>query len=134
MASDAPLGPLDPAPSPGDEREPSFANPGVVGMWLFLAAGRLLVSRLPLVPNKDLLFANFAIILIGQGEALSELVAFTAALTLFAHVLFKANVARKEATMKSAAQKLVLLLQSSRAGGKASKPAPSSDAGVTAKR
>ena len=66
-----------------------FAMPEVsVGMWLFLAAGRLLVSRLPFVPNKDLLFANFAILLIGQGEALSELVAFTAALTLLAHVAF----------------------------------------------
>lgn len=65
-----------------------FAMPDVsIGMWLFLAAGRLLVSRLPLVPNKDLLFANFAILLIGQGEALSELVAFTAALTLLAHIL-----------------------------------------------
>lgn len=65
-----------------------FAMPEVsVGMWMFLAAGRLLVSRLPLVPNKDLLFANFAIILIGQGEALSELVAFTAALTLLVHVV-----------------------------------------------
>ena len=68
-----------------------FAMPEVsVGMWLFLAAGRLLVSRLPLVPNKDLLFANFAIILIGQGEALSELIAFTAALTLVAHAGFVA--------------------------------------------
>lgn len=68
-----------------------FAMPEVsVGMWLFLAAGRLLVSRLPLVPNKDLLFANFAIILIGQGEALSDLVAFTAALTLVAHAAFVA--------------------------------------------
>jgi heme/copper-type cytochrome/quinol oxidase subunit 3 len=38
MASDSPLGPIDPPPGPGDEREPSFANPGVVGMWLFLAA------------------------------------------------------------------------------------------------
>ncbi|MEZ0497130.1 hypothetical protein [Sphingomonas sp. IW22] len=65
-----------------------FAMPEVsIGMWLFLAAGRLLVSRLPLVPNKDLLFANFAIILIGQGEALSELVAITAALTLLMHVI-----------------------------------------------
>lgn len=64
-----------------------FALPSVsVGMWLFLAAGRLLVSRLPLVPNKDLLFANFAIILIGQDHALSELIAFTAALTLLVHV------------------------------------------------
>jgi hypothetical protein len=64
-----------------------FALPGVpVGMWLFLAAGRLLVSRLPLVPNKDLLFANAAILLIGQDQALSELIAFTAALTLLVHV------------------------------------------------
>lgn len=65
-----------------------FALPGVsVGMWLFLAAGRLLVSRLPLVPNKDLLFANFAILLIGQDRTLSELIAFTAALTLLVHVV-----------------------------------------------
>lgn len=65
-----------------------FALPNVsIGMWLFLAAGRLLVSRLPLVPNKDLLFANFAILLIGQDRALSELVAFTAALTLLVHVV-----------------------------------------------
>ena len=64
-----------------------YALPGVsIFMWLFLAAGRLLVSRLPLVPNKDLLFANFAIILIGQNRALSELMAFSAALTLLIHV------------------------------------------------
>jgi hypothetical protein len=63
-----------------------FALPGVgLVMWLFLAAARLLVSRLPLVPNKDLLFANFAILLIGQGQAVSELVAVTAGLTLLVH-------------------------------------------------
>jgi hypothetical protein len=65
-----------------------FALPTVnVGMWLFLAAARLLVSRLPLVPNKDLLFANFAILVIGQDQALSELIAFTAALMLLYHVV-----------------------------------------------
>jgi hypothetical protein len=58
-----------------------------VAMWLFLAAGRLLVSRLPLVPNKDLLFANFAIAVIGQDQALSDLVAVTAALFLVTHVV-----------------------------------------------
>lgn len=64
-----------------------FAMPAIsLGMWLFLAAARLLVSRLPLVPNKDLLFANFAILLIGQDRALSEMVAFTAALTLLVHI------------------------------------------------
>lgn len=63
-----------------------FAMPSVtIGMWLFLSAGRLLVSRLPFMPNKDLLFANFAILLIGQDRALSEMIAFTAALTLLVH-------------------------------------------------
>lgn len=65
-----------------------FAMPDVpLWMWLFLSAGRLLVSRLPLVPNKDLLFASFAILLIGQDQALSEMIAFVSALTLAVHVL-----------------------------------------------
>lgn len=64
-----------------------FAMPAVgVGMWLFLSAGRLLVSRLPLIPNKDLLFASFAILLIGQDRTLSAMIAFTAALTLVVHL------------------------------------------------
>jgi hypothetical protein len=54
-------------------------------MWLVLSAGRLLVSRLPLIPNKDLLFASFAVLLIGQDQALSEMIAFSAALTLAVH-------------------------------------------------
>lgn len=63
-----------------------FAMPSVtVFMWLFLSAARLLVSRLPFLPNKDLLFANLAILLIGQDRALSEMIAFTAALTLLVH-------------------------------------------------
>lgn len=71
-----------------------FAMPGVsLGMWILLAAARMLVSRLPFVPNKDLLFANFAIILIGQGAALSELLAFMAALTLLVHVVLIAGFA-----------------------------------------
>ena len=64
-----------------------FALPEVsIGLWLLLVAGRLLVSRLPLVPNKDLVFANFAIILMGNDGAVTGLVALTAALTLLAHV------------------------------------------------
>lgn len=79
-----------------------FAMPWVsIKWWLFLAAGRLVVARLPLLPNKDLLFANFAIIFIGHGEALSDLVAFVATLTLFTHVVLMAAfgvpaLARKE--------------------------------------
>ena len=63
------------------------AMPSVAaGMWLFLVAGRQFVSRLPLLPNKDLLFANFAILVIGQDRTLSDLVAFSAASTLVLHV------------------------------------------------
>lgn len=65
-----------------------YAMPSVsVGMWLFLSAGRLLVSRLPLVPNKELTFAAVAILFIGQDQALSEMIAFTAALTLLVHAV-----------------------------------------------
>lgn len=56
-----------------------------IGMWLFLAAARLLTSRIPLASNSDLLFATFAIMLIGEGEALSQLIAFSAACTLLLH-------------------------------------------------
>lgn len=70
-----------------------FAMPSVsIGLWLLLSAGRQLASRLPFVPNKDLLFANFAILLIGQGEAIANLIALTAALTLVVHVVVIAAV------------------------------------------
>lgn len=65
-----------------------FAIPDIaIGVWLMLSAARMLVSRLPLVPNKDLLFANFAITLIGNEGGLSALVAVTAALTLLIHTV-----------------------------------------------
>ena len=64
-----------------------FALPNVsIGMWPLLATARMLVSRLPLVPNKDLLFANFTILLIGREEAIPELIALTAALALLIHI------------------------------------------------
>lgn len=67
------------------------ALPGVAAAtWLMLAAARLLVSRLPLLPNKELLFANAAILLIGRDHRLADLLAFTAALTLVVHVALTA--------------------------------------------
>lgn len=66
----------------------AYAIPSVsLGMWLFLIAGRQLVSRLPFLPNKDLLFANFAILVIGHDRSLSDLMAFTAASTIVMHGL-----------------------------------------------
>lgn len=67
------------------------ALPGVaLEIWLLLAAARMLVSRLPFVPNKDLLFANVAILLIGRNPDLVSTIAFTAALTLAVHVVVMA--------------------------------------------
>lgn len=65
-----------------------FGLPTVsIGMWLLLSAARLVVGRLPLVPNKDLLFAYIANQFIGQDAALSVLIALTAALPLLVHVV-----------------------------------------------
>lgn len=61
-----------------------------LGMWLLLSAARMIVGRLPLVPNKDLLFATFATLLIGQDAELSVLIAVTAALPLLVHVVLVA--------------------------------------------
>ena len=56
-----------------------------LAMWLLLVAVRQLVSRLPFIPNKDLLFVNLAIPLIGRDHAVVTLMAFTAAATLLIH-------------------------------------------------
>ena len=59
------------------------AMPGVsLGMWAFLTAIRMLVSRLPIVPNKDMAFPLIVNLLIGGREAVVQLLAFGAALTL----------------------------------------------------
>ena len=65
-----------------------FGRPDVpIGSLMLLSAGRMLVGRLPLVPNKDLLFANFTILFVGHSAGLSNLVAVTAAFTLLIHLV-----------------------------------------------
>jgi hypothetical protein len=64
-----------------------FAMPEVtVGVWLLMAAGRLLVWRLPLVPNKEAAFAAVAGLVVGLNTAMSEMMALIAAMTLLTHV------------------------------------------------
>lgn len=55
--------------------------------WLLLATIRLLISRLPFVPNKDLVFAGIAVIALGQQVQLAELMTMMAALILATHVI-----------------------------------------------
>jgi len=80
----------------------------------------------------------------GQGGVTSQagaigLALFATALGLvtaiplvFAHVLFKAWVAKYEVRMKGAAQKLLILLQASKGGGSPAKSGATASAGVVA--
>lgn len=65
-----------------------LALPSVaLSWWLLLATMRLLVSRLPLVPNKDIVFAGIAVLLIGHDHDIGALMAMMASLILSTHVL-----------------------------------------------
>jgi hypothetical protein len=55
--------------------------------WFFLATVRLLISRLPFIPNKDLVFAGLAVFLVGNDADIAALMTLTAGLTLALHAL-----------------------------------------------
>lgn len=57
-----------------------------VGTWLSLATLRMMISRLPLIANKEILFAAATMLLLGQNNDVAVAVAFTASLTLVAHL------------------------------------------------
>lgn len=58
-----------------------------IGWWLVLSAIRMLVSRLPFVTNKDLVFAGIAVLALGQDVEIAALMAMMAALILFTHLI-----------------------------------------------
>lgn len=60
------------------------------GFWLVLSMVRLLVGRLPFLPNKEALFAVIAIFLVGQDSAVSTLITLTATTILALHVMVAA--------------------------------------------
>lgn len=60
--------------------------------WLLLVTLRMLVSRLPLIPNKDLVFAGLAAFLIGRETDTTALVSLIAGLTLAAHLAVGAGL------------------------------------------
>ncbi|WP_186728952.1 hypothetical protein [Sphingomonas panacisoli] len=71
-----------------------FALPSIaIGAWLLLSATRMMVSRLPFIPNKDLVFSTVTIALLGENSDLSSLMAFTAAAILLTHVVLAAGFA-----------------------------------------
>lgn len=58
-----------------------------VGLWMVLATLRMLVSRLPLLPNKDIVFAGIAVFMLGHDLEVAALMTLMAAITLAAHVV-----------------------------------------------
>ncbi|MBC7504973.1 MAG: hypothetical protein H7267_04515 [Sandarakinorhabdus sp.] len=55
--------------------------------WLMLSALRLLLSRLPLLPNKDIVFAGLAVFLIGHDVQIGALMTMMASLILVTHLV-----------------------------------------------
>ncbi len=66
----------------------SLVLPHVVFVdWLILATLRLLISRLPLIPNKDVVFAGVAVLIVGAGSGIAPLMAMMAGLLIIGHVV-----------------------------------------------
>jgi len=57
-----------------------------ITLWLVLATLRMLISRLPLMPNKDVVFAGITVLLLGKGADVAALMAMMAVLLLAAHL------------------------------------------------
>ena len=55
-------------------------------LWLVLATLRMLVSRLPLIPNKDVVFAGLAVFLLGHEHEIGDLMTMMAGLLLVTHL------------------------------------------------
>lgn len=58
-----------------------------VSMWLVLATLRMLISRLPLLPNKDIFFAGITVFMLGREADISQLMALMTVLMLAAHIV-----------------------------------------------
>lgn len=58
-----------------------------VGLWIVMATLRMLVSRLPLLPNKDIVFAGIAVFLLGHDVEIAALMTLMAALLLITHLI-----------------------------------------------
>lgn len=58
-----------------------------LAMWLVLATLRQLISRLPLMPNKDVVFAGITVLLLGNSAQVAALMAMMAVLLLLSHLV-----------------------------------------------
>ncbi|HKY80291.1 MAG TPA: hypothetical protein VJM09_02325 [Sphingobium sp.] len=58
-----------------------------ISWWILLGTLRQLLSRLPFLPNKDVVFAGIAAFLIGRDSEIVSAMALMASLTLAAHLI-----------------------------------------------
>jgi hypothetical protein len=67
----------------------SLALPQVAfSEWIVLATIRLIISRLPFVSQKDLVFAGIAVLTVGRDFEIAALITFWAAIQFVAHMFF----------------------------------------------
>ena len=59
-----------------------------IELWLVLATLQMMISRLPLMPNKDLVFAGLSVFLLGHEPLVGSLVTMVAGVTLMTNVGF----------------------------------------------
>lgn len=57
-----------------------------VEMWVLLSAMRMLLSRLPFLPNKDVVFASLAVFVMGHDAEVGALMTMMASLLLVTHL------------------------------------------------
>jgi hypothetical protein len=69
--------------------------------WLLLGTLRQLLSRLPFLPNKDVVFVGLAAFLVGQETAIVAAMALMAALILAAHLAIGAMLGAAELVRES---------------------------------
>ena len=55
-------------------------------LWVLLSAMRMLLSRLPFLPNKDVVFAGLAVFMIGHDAEVGALMTMMASLLLVTHM------------------------------------------------
>ena len=72
--------------------------------WLLLGTLRQLVSRLPFLPNKDVVFAGLAVFFVGNDANIASAMALMAALTLATHLLVGALLGASELLRESEAR------------------------------
>ncbi|HEY7808346.1 MAG TPA: hypothetical protein VIC34_14205 [Croceibacterium sp.] len=72
--------------------------------WLLLATIRLLISRLPFVPNKDVVFAGLAVFMLGHDVEIASLLTLMAGLILLSHLMVGSTFALTDLIRKESAE------------------------------